>query len=146
MRMEYSERMTIRRAADMLGVSVDTLRRWDREGRLRPAGRTISGWRYYLFTDLKTILDDLAFHHQKSLMQKTATAMARETVHALSAAHHIPLRTRAAPTDIPPGNEPRKTSLMGKAQRLLDAVNDEDYAMVIDILTDISGDLKQTEK
>ena len=145
--MEYSERMTIKRAADMLGVSVDTLRRWDREGRLQPAGRTISGWRYYLFTDLKTILDDLAFHHQKSLMQKTATTMAQETAHALSAAHHVPLRTRAAPTNISCSDtEPQKTSLIEKAQQLLDAVNDEDYAVVIDILTTISDDLKNAGK
>ena len=146
--------MTVKQAAKMLGVSVDTLRRWDREGRLPPSGRTLSGWRYYLFTDIQTILDNLAFRYQKSILQKTAAAITDEAIQALSAtqapsaAHHIPLRTRsAAHWNGRHGNADRsKTSLTEKAQQLLDAVNAEDYIMAIDVLMAISDTLKNPQK
>ena len=148
MNMEHAERMTVKQAAEMLGVSVATLRRWDREGRLSSSGRTLSGWRYYLFTDLKTILDDLALYHQKNVLQKTAVVMAQESIAALRAAHHIPLRTRnTAGWDYGDSDsDHQKTSLTEKAQQLLDAVKNENYNVAIDVLTDISIDLKSTEK
>lgn len=34
-------------AAKILGVSTDTLRRWEREGRILPDRRTMGGWRLY---------------------------------------------------------------------------------------------------
>ena len=35
----------IREASELLGVSVDTLRRWEREGKLMPDNRTAGGHR-----------------------------------------------------------------------------------------------------
>lgn len=39
--------VTIQDAANLLGVSADTLRRWDAEGRFLPDRRTAGGWRLY---------------------------------------------------------------------------------------------------
>ncbi|MFL9912416.1 MerR family DNA-binding transcriptional regulator [Paraburkholderia sp. RL17-337-BIB-A] len=39
--------ISIGEAAAELGAAVATLRRWDRQGRLTPAGRTIGGHRHY---------------------------------------------------------------------------------------------------
>lgn len=46
------EYLHIADAAKALGVSADTLRRWEREGKILPDRRTIGGWRLY---SLKTI-------------------------------------------------------------------------------------------
>jgi predicted site-specific integrase-resolvase len=43
--MEYT--LTSRQAADRLGVTVKTMQRWEREGRLIPAGRTQTNRRVY---------------------------------------------------------------------------------------------------
>lgn len=37
----------IQMAARILGVTTDTLRRWEEEGRLLPDSRTLGGWRLY---------------------------------------------------------------------------------------------------
>lgn len=44
--------ITIGEAAEVLGVSISTLRRWDREGRLTPE-KTTSGHRRYDISKLK---------------------------------------------------------------------------------------------
>ncbi|MGD0887140.1 MAG: MerR family DNA-binding transcriptional regulator [Thermodesulfovibrionales bacterium] len=43
--MEYT--LTSRQAADRLGVTVKTMQRWEREGRLIPVGRTQTNRRVY---------------------------------------------------------------------------------------------------
>ncbi|HEV8434948.1 MAG TPA: MerR family DNA-binding transcriptional regulator [Thermoanaerobaculia bacterium] len=48
--------MTIKAAADALGVSEQTLRRWDRAGKLRPTRHPLNGYRLYrreVINDLK---------------------------------------------------------------------------------------------
>lgn len=45
-------------AARLVGKSVDTLRRWEAEGRLLPAPRSIGGQRTYLLADIQRLLDD----------------------------------------------------------------------------------------
>lgn len=50
--------LTIGQAAEYLGVSLNTLRRWDRSGKLR-AVRSAGGHRYYLLSDLKRFRADL---------------------------------------------------------------------------------------
>lgn len=45
--------------ARLLGVNIKTIQRWDRAGRLKPAGRTDTGRRYY------TEDQSLAFRHQQ---------------------------------------------------------------------------------
>ena len=48
--------LSIGEAADQLGVAVGTLRRWHRQGRLAPAGRTVGGHRRYLHDALRSSL------------------------------------------------------------------------------------------
>lgn len=50
--------MSIGSAARYLGVSVVTLRRWDREGVLRPSWRTPGGHRRYNLSDLRSFQGD----------------------------------------------------------------------------------------
>ena len=50
------ELLTIKAAAGVLGVSEQTLRRWDRAGKLRPTRHPINGYRLYrrdVINDLK---------------------------------------------------------------------------------------------
>ena len=65
-----------------MGVSVDTLRRWDKTGRLTPAGRSVGGWRYYFLTDIRKLLADL---YQGGIGASDAD---------VSLAHHLPQRSR----------------------------------------------------
>lgn len=46
---------TIGQAAQQLGVSTDTLRRWERDGRIAPA-RTLKGHRRYTREDIEALL------------------------------------------------------------------------------------------
>ncbi|MCA3187916.1 MAG: IS607 family transposase [Cupriavidus sp.] len=52
--MEYT--MSTGKAAKLLGVSVKTLQRWEREGRLVPAARTDSNRRLYTETQLREFI------------------------------------------------------------------------------------------
>jgi excisionase family DNA binding protein len=55
--------LTIKAAADVLGVSEQTLRRWDRAGKLRPARHPINGYRLYrrdVINDLRERIYDRA--------------------------------------------------------------------------------------
>jgi putative resolvase len=51
--------LTSHEVAQLLGVNIKTIQRWDREGRLKPAGRTATGRRYYTEDQI------LAFRHQQ---------------------------------------------------------------------------------
>jgi predicted site-specific integrase-resolvase len=51
--------LTSREVAHLLGVNIKTVQRWDREGRLKPAGRTATGRRYYTEDQI------LAFRHER---------------------------------------------------------------------------------
>jgi excisionase family DNA binding protein len=42
-----SSHLTIAEAASLLGVSVSTLRNWDRQGKLKPRRHPINGYRMY---------------------------------------------------------------------------------------------------
>jgi len=50
---EAPDYLTIRGAAEYLGVSAQTLRRWDAAGKLQPVRRPSSGYRYYRRSDLE---------------------------------------------------------------------------------------------
>ena len=51
--------VTIREATKMLGVSIDTLRRWDKSGSLKSVRYSPKGHRYYNLDDLKMMANDL---------------------------------------------------------------------------------------
>jgi putative resolvase len=48
--------MSTGKAAKLLGVSVKTLQRWEREGRLIPAARTDSNRRLYTETQIREFI------------------------------------------------------------------------------------------
>ncbi|WP_375160784.1 MerR family DNA-binding transcriptional regulator [Bradyrhizobium sp. RDT46] len=45
--------LTLAEAAEYVGVSKDTLRRWDASGKLKPVRRPGSGYRFYRRPDLE---------------------------------------------------------------------------------------------
>ncbi|MFH1720528.1 MAG: helix-turn-helix domain-containing protein [Patescibacteria group bacterium] len=51
--------ITIGEAAKMIGVSIDTLRRWDEKGKLVARRFSKEGHRYYRYEDVKFLLSDL---------------------------------------------------------------------------------------
>ena len=53
--------LTIGEVAKRLGVSIDTLRRWDKKGTLRSIRATENGYRYYSSDDVNFFVDDLFF-------------------------------------------------------------------------------------
>jgi DNA (cytosine-5)-methyltransferase 1 len=46
-------------AAEMLGVCKETLRNWDKSGRLVPTRHPVTGYRYYQPKDLENFLANL---------------------------------------------------------------------------------------
>ena len=57
--MPERELITIGEAAEILGVSIDTLRRWDKNGKLNPAKISDAGYRLYYRSQVELFLDDL---------------------------------------------------------------------------------------
>lgn len=53
------ELITISEAAEILGVSIDTLRRWDKSGKLSPAKTSKAGYRLYYKSQTELFLNDL---------------------------------------------------------------------------------------
>ena len=51
--------ISIGKASKLLGVSVDTLRRWDEAGRLKSIRSRIRGHRYYLQQDIDEFLQEI---------------------------------------------------------------------------------------
>jgi len=62
--------LTSPEVAHLLGVNIKTIQRWDREGRLKPAGRTATGRRYYTEEQI------LAFRHQRPGSPRTRKIVA----------------------------------------------------------------------
>lgn len=58
--MENKEYLNIREAADFLGVALITLRRWDKEGKLKAVRKGERGHRLYRRTDLESFKTDLS--------------------------------------------------------------------------------------
>lgn len=63
--------VSIGKTAQMLGVSIDTLRRWDVAGRLQPIRSSPRGHRYYLQSDIEQFLHE---KHVVSWARQWATA------------------------------------------------------------------------
>lgn len=51
--------ISIGNTAKLLGISIDTLRRWDKSGRLKSTRSGIKGHRYYLQSDIDEFLQDV---------------------------------------------------------------------------------------
>lgn len=57
--MAEQELITISDAAEILGVSIDTLRRWDKSGKLSPIKTSNAGYRLYSRSQIELYLNDL---------------------------------------------------------------------------------------
>lgn len=77
---KLSDFLTVGEAAGYLGVSKDTLRRWDRSGKLVARRHPVSEFRLYLTADLDLILAGLSGSPAKR--GKPAAASARNGKHA----------------------------------------------------------------
>jgi len=53
---KINEYLTVGEAAEFVGVSKDTLRRWDRAGKLKAHRHPITDYRLYLRADLEALL------------------------------------------------------------------------------------------
>jgi len=51
--------MTVKEAANYLGVSADTLRRWDRSGKVKAIRHPVNRYRLYLRDELAEVLKNL---------------------------------------------------------------------------------------
>ncbi len=57
--MAEQELITISEAAEILGVSIDTLRRWDKSGKLSPVKTSDAGYRLYNRSQIELYFNDL---------------------------------------------------------------------------------------
>lgn len=57
--MVEQELITISEVAEILGVSIDTLRRWDKTGKLNPIKTSDAGYRLYSKSQIELFLNDL---------------------------------------------------------------------------------------
>jgi excisionase family DNA binding protein len=53
---DFRELLTVKDAAALLGVSPDTLRNWDRAGKLKAGRHPLNGYRLYRREDLESLL------------------------------------------------------------------------------------------
>jgi MerR family copper efflux transcriptional regulator len=54
-----SELLTIKQAAQMLGVTPLTLRNWDKRGKLKPTRHPLNNYRVYKRKDIEKLLSDI---------------------------------------------------------------------------------------
>jgi MerR family copper efflux transcriptional regulator len=55
----FKDFLTIKEAADFLGVTATTLRNWDRRKKLVPVRHPVNGYRLYRKSDLEELLSSL---------------------------------------------------------------------------------------
>ena len=70
--------LTVTKAAEVLGVSPDTLRNWDRSKKLQPLRHPLNGYRLYRLADLE------AFLHRIALGTETRSPRGRRPGKALN--------------------------------------------------------------
>ena len=85
--MAEQELITISEAAEILGISIDTLRRWDKGGKLSPVKTSDAGYRLYSRSQLELFLHDpfgaLASAPHRPQSQLPFTAQDRSTAGSL---------------------------------------------------------------
>jgi len=69
---------TIGRVADLIGVSIQTLRRWDDSGRLIPARRNKTGHRYYSQNSIEEFIRDNSKYLFKFVKKWTTSELGNE--------------------------------------------------------------------
>jgi len=68
-----NEYLTVADAASVLGVCKDTLRRWDRAGKLTARRHPVTRYRLYLKTELESLLKGLAAKAEGRPLRKRST-------------------------------------------------------------------------
>ena len=63
-----STKLTITEAADLLGVTAQTLRRWDNEGVLKSHRKTVGGFRYYETSELEPFFEEAFLDVEKAAL------------------------------------------------------------------------------
>jgi MerR family transcriptional regulator, copper efflux regulator len=58
--------LTVKEAAQFLGVSPKTLRNWDRLGKLKPRRHPLNGYRLYRRRELQSLLDAIAASNKEA--------------------------------------------------------------------------------
>ena len=58
--LNLADYLTVREAAERLGVSPGTLRNWDRAGRLKAHRNPVNGYRLYSHAELEKLLSKVA--------------------------------------------------------------------------------------
>ena len=62
----FQDYLTVKEAAQLLGVSPDTLRNWDRADKLKPVRHPINRYRLYRRQDLEGLLQQMTSDSQRS--------------------------------------------------------------------------------
>lgn len=57
------EMITVKEAAAILGVNPETLRRWDRAGKLKAKRHPMNNYRIYLVRDIEKLLKEIKGDH-----------------------------------------------------------------------------------
>ena len=73
---KLSDYLTVRQAAAYLGVSKDTLRRWDRSRKLTARRHPITNFRLYLKGDLDSVLRGVGTPHTPRKSARKSKKMA----------------------------------------------------------------------
>lgn len=68
--LDLADYLTVKQAAELLGVSVSTLRNWDRSGKLCSKRHPINSYRLYPETELRQLLLNLATQPTTRLVKK----------------------------------------------------------------------------
>jgi len=68
----------ISEAAEFLGVSIDTLRRWDKNDLLKPIRASVGSYRYYKKEDLELFLNDIFVMAKKWVLVENPKELASE--------------------------------------------------------------------
>lgn len=76
--MENNKLLSIGETAKLLGVSIQTLRRWDSKGNLKPFRAGASGKRFYKQQDIKVFINDLPILGWQWTSQTTPSEPAKE--------------------------------------------------------------------
>jgi len=73
--LDDNKLIKINEVAKTLNVSIQTLRRWDQSGKLKPIRINPKGYRYYRLSDIQLITKDLFSLAQKWVLESTAVEL-----------------------------------------------------------------------